>query len=116
VQINYGYSWFDFSNVPAQNVTTGLPTTFNYLQAENIQLGTDMTTSQLEALILLHEFKHTPAGGNAPQVKRGPPTTRSTRPSTTTVLRRWAPRRLRPALRQGRERTEGGIETAAIVQ
>jgi hypothetical protein len=67
VQINYGYSWFDFSNVPAQNVTTGLPTTFNYLQAENIQLGTDMTTSQLEALILLHEFKHTPAGGNAPQ-------------------------------------------------
>jgi hypothetical protein len=26
-----------------------------------------MNTSQLAALILLHEFEHSPAGGNAPQ-------------------------------------------------
>jgi hypothetical protein len=66
VQINYSYNWFDFSNVSAQNVTTGQSITFNYLQVENSLLGTNMTTSQLAALILLHEFEHTPAGGGAP--------------------------------------------------
>jgi RHS repeat-associated protein len=67
VQINYSYNWFDFSNESGQNTATGQPTTFNFLQAENDLLGTNMNTSQLAALILLHEFEHSPAGGNAPQ-------------------------------------------------
>jgi len=53
--------------VSATNITTGQTVSFNYLAAENAELGANMTTSQITALILLHEFEHTPAGGNAPQ-------------------------------------------------
>ena len=68
VQINYDYfGWVNFGSVLAKNTTTGQNEVFNYLGAINQALGTDMTTFQLANLILLHEFEHTPSGGNKPQ-------------------------------------------------
>jgi RHS repeat-associated protein len=68
VTINSDYGpWIDLSGVPALNVTTGQQQSFNWLGAVNDALGTNMTTSQLSALMLLHEFEHSDMGGGAPQ-------------------------------------------------
>ena len=68
IYVNSDYSSLLFlDRVPAQNITTGQPTIFPYLAAINADMGANMTTAQLANLILLHEFRHTPAGGNAPQ-------------------------------------------------
>jgi RHS repeat-associated protein len=67
VELNSDYNWVNFSNNPAYNVSTGEMTSVNYLAAINGSLGTNMTSSQLSSLIILHEFMHTAAGGNAPQ-------------------------------------------------
>lgn len=72
VEVNFpDYNWINFSNVLATNITTGQPVFIDYLAAENQFLGTNMTTVQLTQLILLHEFRHTPLGGNAPQEPKG---------------------------------------------
>ena len=49
------------------HVVTGAIQTFDYLSAVNSLLNAEMTTADLAVLILLHEFRHTPLGGNAPQ-------------------------------------------------
>jgi hypothetical protein len=67
VTINLSYNWYDLSQNLAVDQTTGTNTIFNYLGAINQALGTNMTTPQMSALLLLHEFEHTPSGGNAPQ-------------------------------------------------
>jgi hypothetical protein len=41
-------------------------TTFDYLTFINQALGSNMSSAALTNLILLHEFGHTPAGGNRP--------------------------------------------------
>ena len=41
--------------------------TFDYVAVVNRALEVQMTTADLAVLILLHEFRHTPLGGNAPQ-------------------------------------------------
>ena len=63
VTINLGYNWYDFSQNPANDETTGTGTTFNYLGLINQALGTNMNTPQLSALLLLHEFEHSPLWG-----------------------------------------------------
>jgi hypothetical protein len=67
IQVNYDYNWVDFSKVIATNITTGQSQLFNYLAAVNFNLGTNMSSSDFSSLLLLHEFRHTPSGGNAPQ-------------------------------------------------
>jgi hypothetical protein len=66
IVINSDFNWLDFSSTPAVNITTGQPVPggFNYLSGVNNALNTNMTTGQLSSLILLHEFRHTAAGGN----------------------------------------------------
>jgi RHS repeat-associated protein len=71
VTVNYSYNWLDFSSVSAQDVTTGQPITISYLGMESQELGFSMNTSQLAGLLLLHEFRHSTAGGNAPQEPPG---------------------------------------------
>jgi hypothetical protein len=68
VQVNYDYNWLDFTHVRAWDVATNAWVVVDFAQqfARNIELQT-LTGSQLLTLILLHEFRHTPAGGNAPQ-------------------------------------------------
>ena len=73
VTINLTYNWYDFSKNPAFDVTTKTPTTSDYLAAENQDLGTNMTTPQLSALILLHEFEHSPLGGQCAAGEREQP-------------------------------------------
>jgi RHS repeat-associated protein len=67
IEVNYDYNWLDFSHVWSHNTSTGVDDFFDFLGAENATLGTKMSTSQLEALILLHELMHTALGGNKPQ-------------------------------------------------
>ena len=51
----------------AVNVATGAKQTVDYVGVVNRALEVQMTTADLAVLILLHEFRHTPLGGNAPQ-------------------------------------------------
>ncbi|QOY91464.1 RHS repeat-associated core domain-containing protein [Paludibaculum fermentans] len=67
VSVNYNYNWFDFSAIDAKDAASGSAQTFNYLGVMSAELGVSLTTSGLASLILLHEFKHTNLGGNAPQ-------------------------------------------------
>jgi hypothetical protein len=66
ITINTAYNWFTF-RPSAVHVVTGAIQTFDYLSAVNSLLNAEMTTADLAVLILLHEFRHTPLGGNAPQ-------------------------------------------------
>jgi hypothetical protein len=58
IQINYDYSWLDFSHTPSRNVTTGVFRYDDYLKRINDGLGSHMTSDQLAQLIILHEVAH----------------------------------------------------------
>ena len=60
--VNFDYNWYDFSKDDALDQTTGTATLFNYLGLINQALGTNMGTPELSALLLLHEFEHSPLG------------------------------------------------------
>jgi hypothetical protein len=62
VQINTDYSWVNFSNTLALDITTGKFQVFDYLLYINTALGTGMSTSDLANLVLLHEFTHVRGG------------------------------------------------------
>ena len=53
ININTDYNWGDFSKV-----TTNTGKTFNYLNYINKAYGTKMTSSELAALIVIHELRH----------------------------------------------------------
>jgi hypothetical protein len=71
ININRDYSWSDFSKVPTHNGGT-----YDYLRYMNRSLGTNMTSDQLGALIIIHELGHQqsapkhPSDGESAKEKR----------------------------------------------
>ncbi|MEQ1884082.1 MAG: RHS repeat-associated core domain-containing protein [Bryobacteraceae bacterium] len=61
VEIN-GLFGLTFSEVAADNLSTGEPDTFDFLKGVNDVLGTRMTSTELMQLVMLHEFGHAQAG------------------------------------------------------
>ena len=59
ITLNGDVNWVNLSNVTAQNITTNQTEQLDFLAVWNNALKTNMTTSQLTALVLLHEFSHT---------------------------------------------------------
>ncbi len=72
--VNPPPGWNNLAAVKALNIATNMQTTYNYLTYLNQVLGANMSPLQADTLILLHEFEHTPLGGNASANHRGNPT------------------------------------------
>lgn len=64
--VSKGLYWRSIPALP-WNVMGRAMQTFDYVAVVNRALEVQRTTADLAVLILLHEFRHTPLGGNAPQ-------------------------------------------------